>query len=429
MILAIPVPAAEQRQVYIPVSLPKRAAKKISRATYPNDVRVVGTPEQWTKTRKGGATYLEHTILVSPAQVDIPYDSEPYEAPTGDAPTFAIVTPWGIWGKCRDDTNGTLIHYGEATYWCFYAKSRDSWEHSESGPADQIPSEDYQPIEVPNEFPTTENYMWENLAEQPNSNVIEILKAIEDQSKISTLYELVREMRNKTEHQGLSVERFANMVFNNKEVGELLSSMRDKFKGALSWVGNFIGLFTGPFRFVIYVLIAIIAIIIIGITYKVLKLFICVATPVGYAARAGIYYAGEIPRDFMGLARTSRKAWDWSSNQIRRALRGTGKRVQRMAHRQRVPLRQSEEIELRQLLPYQLDQSEVEHRPPSNRYERLERASRARRSEQQAAAQAPSYSEATPTESLIDRVHERTRRLFGKRDSPATRPNVRFERD
>ena len=130
MILAIPVPAAEQRQVYIPVSLPKRVAKRTSRATYPNDVRVVGTPEQWTKTRKGGATYLEHTILVSPAQVDIPYESEPYEAPTGDAPTFAIVTPWGIWGKCRDDTNGTLIHYGETTYWCYYSTTQDAWEHT-----------------------------------------------------------------------------------------------------------------------------------------------------------------------------------------------------------------------------------------------------------------------------------------------------------
>ena len=118
--------------------------------------------------------------------------------------------------------------------------------------------------------------------------------------------------------------------------------MRDKFKGALSWVGNFIGMFTGPFRFIIYVIIAIIAIIIIGITYKVLKLFICVATPVGYAARAGIYYAGEIPRRFHGISQIKPQSLGLVGQSIRRALRGTGKRVQRMARRQRLPRRQIE---------------------------------------------------------------------------------------
>ena len=190
----------------------------------------MGTPEQWAKTRKGGATYLEHTILVSPAQVDIPYDSEPYEAPTGDAPTFAIVTPWGIWGKCRDDANGTLIRYGETTYWCFYSKSRDAWEHTRADRQIRFHPRTINLSKFLTSSPPARTICGRTWRNNRIPNVIEILKAIEDQSKISTLYELVKEMRNKTEHQGLSVERFANMVFNNKEVGELLAQCETSSK-------------------------------------------------------------------------------------------------------------------------------------------------------------------------------------------------------
>lgn len=404
LILAIPVPAKEQRQVYIPVSLPKRFSKRIIRSIYPENVRVVGSSTNWAKTRLNRATYLDHTIIVSPAATDLLYEVQPYKAPASDAPTYAIVTPWGIWGKCRDDPNGTLIAYGTTTYWCFYSGSNDAWEHTESGPPDLIPTETYQPIEIPTEFPSHENYMWENLAEQPKSSVTDILKAIEEQSRISTLYELVKELRNKTESQGMSVERFANMVFNNKEAKEILNNLREKFKGAFSWVGNFIGMFTGPFRYAIYAVIAILVIVVIGIAYKILKIFICVATPVGYAGRAGIYYAGEIPRDFLGIARTGKSAWNWTSNQIRRALRRTGQRVGRITRRRRFPRHPSEEDLIR-----------IQNYQPTS-MSKHERVARATWTPGRAAVSTPSAPSAT--ERLISRVQARTNKLFGRRDHP-----------
>ena len=56
------------------------------------------------------------------------------------------------------------------------------------------------------------------------------------------------------------------MVFGNKDAKKMLDTMKQHFSEAWNWFSDFLVLFTGPWKYVIWAIIVVIIIIIVGIT-------------------------------------------------------------------------------------------------------------------------------------------------------------------